>query len=330
MTTDTISIIIPCYNAERYLEDCIKSIENQTYKNFEAIFINDGSKDGTLKILQDAFKKNEKFKIIDQKNAGVSAARNNGVASAQGDFVCFVDADDMIAPNYLQQLISVQRETDADVVCCKYSHINKNFKNENIKNKKNAEKIQIFEEKSEILSKFLTNKKFCYVVWNKLYRKTLLEKLDEYPNLLESKIAYGEDLEFNFRCLLKCNKVAYVSQSLYFYRILRNSAVRGKFKERLLSVFDAHNKCMENSKEFAQLQPYIRANICVSCVEMLFRMSKAKYENSEVIREVYSQMLENKKYLLTSKGQQWFKRLIPLSRPILRMKLAKHLKRKKK
>lgn len=325
-----ISIIIPCYNAEKYLEDCIASIEKQAYKNFEAIFINDGSEDDTLKILNDACKKNENFKIIDQKNAGVSVARNNGVVAAQGEFICFVDADDLIAPNYLQQLIAVQRETDADVVCCKYSHINKNFENKDIKIKKNSKKIQIFEEKTEILSKFLTNNKFCYVVWNKLYRKTLLEKIEGFPNLLDSKIFYGEDLEFNFRCLLKGNKVAYISQSLYFYRILRNSAVRGKFKDKLLSVFDAHNKCMENSKEFAQLHPYIRANICVSCVEMLFRMSKAKYENSKVIREVYSQMLENKKYLLTSKGQQWFKRLIPLARPILRMKLAKHLKRKKK
>lgn len=115
-----ISIIVPCYNSERYLSDCLLSILNQTYVNWEVICIDDGSQDNTLSILNHYATLDERFKIISQSNAGVSVARNKALSQCQGEYICFVDSDDLIEPNFLitlLQLISHQ----ADLAICGFT-----------------------------------------------------------------------------------------------------------------------------------------------------------------------------------------------------------------
>lgn len=106
-----ISIIVPCYNSERYLSDCLLSILNQTYVNWEVICIDDGSQDNTLSILNHYATLDERFKIISQSNAGVSVARNKALSQCQGEYICFVDSDDLIEPNFLITLLQAYKSS---------------------------------------------------------------------------------------------------------------------------------------------------------------------------------------------------------------------------
>ena len=117
-----ISIIVPCFNNEKYVEKCLESIANQTIKNFEVIIINDGSKDNSQKVIETFISTHLNFKLINQVNMGVSSARNNGLKEANGNYVCFVDADDYIEPNYLYELYNALEANDSDLSICSVIH----------------------------------------------------------------------------------------------------------------------------------------------------------------------------------------------------------------
>ena len=115
------SIIFPVYNVARYLEASLQSIFNQTFQDFEIIAINDGSSDGSLEILERIAKNQSRIKVISQKNGGLSDARNTGMQYVQGKYICFVDSDDLIYPNYLQDFFDVIEKTQAEI--CKNTNI---------------------------------------------------------------------------------------------------------------------------------------------------------------------------------------------------------------
>ncbi|MCR5506573.1 MAG: glycosyltransferase, partial [bacterium] len=112
-----ISVIIPVYNVELYLSQCLESIINQTYKNLEIILVNDGSKDSSIDICKAYVKKDKRIKYIYQKNMGLSASRNTGIKNATGDYIHFIDSDDYIPLDYYEKMISALGNSDADIVC---------------------------------------------------------------------------------------------------------------------------------------------------------------------------------------------------------------------
>ena len=113
-----ISVVIPVYNTESYIADCLASIHGQTCRDFEAIIVDDGSTDGSAGIAKEFARDDSRFRIVSQENKGLSEARNAGIDVAQGDWITFVDSDDMLAPNFLQALLDAARSTGADIVCC--------------------------------------------------------------------------------------------------------------------------------------------------------------------------------------------------------------------
>ena len=118
-----ISIIVPIYNSEKYLERCINSILNQTYTNFELILINDGSKDSSLKICRKYASKDNRIVVIDKENEGVSIARNMGIQRAKGELISFVDADDYIEKTFLEDMLNVMSKYNVDYVTCGYNRV---------------------------------------------------------------------------------------------------------------------------------------------------------------------------------------------------------------
>ena len=127
-----ISVIVPIYNVEKYLEECLDSIKNQTYSNIEVILVNDGSTDKSKDICERYCKEDTRFKLINQANQGQSVARNNGVAASAGKYIAFVDSDDIIRHDYLEELIRYMSE-DVDIVESKFTVQKKEFFNENYK-----------------------------------------------------------------------------------------------------------------------------------------------------------------------------------------------------
>lgn len=114
----TVSVIIPVYNVEKYLPECLDSLLAQTYPHWQAICVNDGSKDNSLQILQQYAAKDKRFVIIDQKNAGVSAARNTALQKASGDYITFLDSDDMLCCQFMEYMVGALENTDSDMVWC--------------------------------------------------------------------------------------------------------------------------------------------------------------------------------------------------------------------
>ena len=118
-----ISVIIPVFNTEPFLANCLASIYGQTFRNFEAIVVDDGSTDGSASIAKAIAEKDLRFRIVTQENKGLSEARNAGIEAAQGDWITFVDSDDMLAPNFLQALFDAIMQTGADIACSGKLHI---------------------------------------------------------------------------------------------------------------------------------------------------------------------------------------------------------------
>ncbi|MCF0129332.1 MAG: glycosyltransferase family 2 protein [Pseudobutyrivibrio sp.] len=116
-----VSIIVPAYNCEKYIKECIQSICNQSYSDIEIIAIDDGSSDGTLALLKDCQKSDERIRIIHQNNSGVAVARNEAIAQAQGDYLMFVDGDDYVDADYVEQFVTIARESESELVIGGYS-----------------------------------------------------------------------------------------------------------------------------------------------------------------------------------------------------------------
>lgn len=197
---ELISIIIPVYNVEKYIEKCIHSVMEQTYKNIEIIMINDGSTDNCGKICDEYAKKDNRIKVIHQKNEGVSSARNKGIRECTGKYIGFVDGDDIIDTDMFEKLYESITKNESDLAICNY-YPNKDFCG--------VDEIIDIETALDLI---LDKDKYKGFVVNKLYKKSILkdQKFDE-------KIDICEDLIFNCQYIIKCCKCSIVNEKLYNY-----------------------------------------------------------------------------------------------------------------
>lgn len=209
-----VSIIVPVYNVEEYIEKCIVSILNQTYKHLELILIDDGSKDKSSDICRCYAKKDERIIILTQKNSGVSAARNHGLQYATGEFVTFVDSDDYIRADYIERLLN-EADDDVDVVCCNIPSALKNM-------------YGVISNTADIAYVFT---EFGYA-WGKLIRKDCIDVT--FP----IEVWYAEDFVFYISIMKNIRKIVVSQYEGYYYRIRRGSlSVKDKTEEHSLKEF---------------------------------------------------------------------------------------------
>ena len=180
-----ISVIVPVYNVEKYLEECLDSIQNQTYGDIEVILVNDGSTDKSKDICERYCKEDTRFKLINQANQGQSVARNNGVAASAGKYIAFVDSDDIIRQDYLEELMRYMSE-NVDIVESKFTVQKKEFVNEN-----NKEIKVIFEGNSEEAVKVVPKHVLSVNPVTKLYRKSIVEAVPYLEGLIFEDIYSG-------------------------------------------------------------------------------------------------------------------------------------------
>lgn len=211
MNSKLISIIVPVYNCEEYLSECIESILKQSYKHFELLLLNDGSSDKSEKICLKYQEQDYRVKVVSHENMGVALTRKKGLDISKGEYVAFIDADDTIESNYLETLYNKIIEKDIDVVCC-------NSIDSGIKNMSIAEKSVIYGLESW-LEAFFRNKRYAYCIWGKLYKKQVLENI-EFPNM-----KYGEDTLVVLNVFKTCNKVKLLPYAGYNYRDNPNGAM---------------------------------------------------------------------------------------------------------
>ena len=187
---ELVSIIVPIYNGEAFISDCVESLIEQTYKNIEIILINDGSTDGTLKKIENFKKKDKRIIVISQKNSGVSESRNNGIKKSKGKYITFVDSDDTVKKNYIEYLVDLIMKNDADIALTR--------KPLKFNSKTNVELLDIAEDKIEIFDGIrAANEMLLYKIvissWNKMFDRKLLNK---NKIIFNKCLSFGEGFEF--------------------------------------------------------------------------------------------------------------------------------------
>lgn len=240
-----ISVIVPVYNVEKYLEECLDSIQNQTYSDIEVILVNDGSLDNSKDICEKYCKEDNRFKLINQANQGQSVARNHGVAASTGEFIAFVDSDDIIRQDYLEVLIRYMSE-EVDIVESQFTVHKKEFFNENYK-----EINVIFEGDSEEAVKAVPKHVLSVNPVTKLYRRSVVEAVPYLEGLIFEDIYSGVGMLKYIRRIIKSDYTG------YYYRQHGTSTMHRTFTEKNLNVFTVSDKLVEMYSDRENLLPYI-------------------------------------------------------------------------
>lgn len=223
MKETMISVIIPAYNTEQYLSECLDSVLNQSYKKLEVIIVDDGSTDKTPKICDQYAQKDTRVKVLHIQNGGVSNARNTALESATGDVICFVDSDDIINSKMCENMLKVLLISNSDVVFCRYrTFIDKLDINECNLNKN----YQVVGKDDAISS--LINDDYAPVIWNKMFRRNVIYKKNCVK--FNEDIIIGEDELWLIEVLAKANKIALMQDVFYYWRNRESSALHDKKK----------------------------------------------------------------------------------------------------
>lgn len=242
---ELISVIVPVYNVEKYLEKCIKSITNQTYHNLEIILVNDGSQDKSGKICDFWAQKDSRIKVIHKENGGLSDARNVGIKIATGEYIGFVDSDDYINPNFYEILMTNMNRYKADISACSI----RKFSEEEVLDESLSlnEKVYTFITE-EALSDLIDENILNQTVWNKLYKREVIN--DIYFEF--GKI--HEDVFWTYQVFGNAKKVVYINQELYYYLQRSGSIMNGQFSIARIDSLEAKaNRVKYMEKNFPSL-----------------------------------------------------------------------------
>lgn len=239
-----ISIIIPVYKVEKYLEKCIQSLINQTYENLQIILVDDGSPDNCGKICDEYAKKDHRIEVIHKSNEGLSDARNKGIEIAKGEYIGFIDSDDYIESDMYEVLYNLLKQYNADVSICNFYTVSQG--KIAIKNAENGIKEY---NRIEILKEVLLDNNIQSYAWNKLYKKELFDEI-KYP--VGKKY---EDIGTTFYLLEKCNKVVVTGKPEYYY-INRQDSIVNNVTETTITdyielIMQRYDYIEENIKELS-------------------------------------------------------------------------------
>lgn len=275
-----VSIIIPVYNVEQYVRECLDSIINQTYKELEIIIINNGSTDFSGAICEEYVNKDNRICYILQENSGVSVARNTGLDNAKGKYVCFCDSDDTYELDYVETMIQTMRDKQADFVICGFNQIVAGEK----RKCSNIENSQFINQEVLIENIFLKNNIGGFV-WNKLFKKELLDGV-----CFDENYQICEDTDFVLQYVNNCTRIYVMKQALYNYRDRQGSAVNSidnlydkDFRLKYAVVYKTLLKLdtlSEVSKE------YIRSGIYMLSVSCLCDYKIKDGTNEEIIKQL--------------------------------------------
>lgn len=304
LTNKKVSIVIPVYNVEKYLEQCLENIINQTYKNIEIILVNDGSTDNSEDICKKYLYDN-RVKIINKKNGGLSEARNYGIKSATGEYIAFVDSDDVISKDFIEVMIEEIVKSNADMVCCRY----KRFKNLAEINEESIKRDIINVEPREFLKKVLyQNDQTLYLVtaWGKLYKRNIFDNI-QYP---VGKLF--EDLAIIVDVVRQTKKIVCIDKTMYFYRITNDSITNQKFSIRKMDIIENCNNVLLKVKEDSELKMAAESMLYTRSLETLVNMKIANYKDKKIEEELWKNIKRNRKMILNNKDTRKIAKLSAL------------------
>lgn len=293
-----ISIIVPIFNTEKYLDECIKSIINQTFQNLEIILVDDGSFDSCPQICEKWAQNDKRIIVIHKLNGGLSDARNAGIDASTGDFILFVDSDDFIDSHIIAQLYELQNRTNADIVCggiYKYcnGHIYKIY-NDIIR-----QELVSFTGIEQL--KNLLNSRTDCGVWGKLYKRKVI------GNNRFIKGRYNEDIIFLFSLYATCTKIVYTSKRFYYYRDTAESITHILSERTMHALKNALE--MENTviKNKMPLMKEMKNYKCRTCLELGYAIQRDNASSRFPNEAKYTKLQIKKQlsYILKHPGYNW-------------------------
>ena len=280
-----ISVIVPVYNVEQYLDRCVKSILGQTFKNFEVILINDGSIDNSANICNMYSKKDKRVRVVHKKNEGVSKARNLGINLSKGKYLVFVDSDDWIEDDFLELLYKGIKKLGTDIVISGYVY----EKHGKIKNnfKKGVEKIF---SRDEIRYEFFKQDKFLWTIYDKIFKKELFVNKNFNINL---KI--GEDMLLCWQLLNSVNNIGYIPLYKYHYDISASNTMTSKFSLKWFHGLRVKKRIYNEVKDFSKELKCLSNIVCVVEAMTLLKISQksSKYNTDRLTKLLKSFLRKN-------------------------------------
>lgn len=243
MKQELISVVVPIYNVEKYIDECIKSIINQTYKTLEIILVDDGSPDECGKICDSYAKNDSRINVIHKKNGGLSDARNVGIDSSNGEYITFVDGDDCISANMIEILYNNIKQEGADISCCKIKKISKI----KIEDKKNRYTVHNFTPISAIKS-MLYQQEIDNSACAKLYRKKIFDNI-YYPLNM-----YFEDLATTYKLFLKSSLIVFTDSEMYYYYQREGSIIHTVNEKKIRDLYTIFNQLENDLGRYNELE----------------------------------------------------------------------------
>lgn len=243
MQEELVSIIVPIYNVEKYLDSCLESISKQTYSNIEVIMVNDGSKDSSRMIAEKYQEKDKRFILVDKENGGLSSGRNYGMQYIKGTFVSFIDSDDFISPYYVQAFLN-NFDNDTDIIIADYVLYNINnqksyFHGKAIKN----EEFSTNKEKKKLIEYLLCGQYPVMSVWKNMYRTGFLK--DNGLQFVSERIVYAEDKLFHVEAYTKARKVKTISDIVFYHLVVSGSLSQSYRKNYFEMSKELHLRIIE-------------------------------------------------------------------------------------
>lgn len=214
MVNPVVSVIIPAYNTEKYVGDCLKSLKGQTYTEIEIIVVDDGSTDATNSICKDYEREDKRFKVITKNNSGVSDSRNKGMQRAEGKYIVFVDSDDYVAQDYIETLVAEIEASDAQMACADYYMVDEDHRIEALAAEWALQcDVQVMSAE-EAINLLPSKEAFQGYLWNKIFVKEIIQ---ENQIAFDPEIKIWEDMLFCLKYLTKIEKAAYSHKRIYYY-----------------------------------------------------------------------------------------------------------------
>ncbi len=283
---DLISVIVPIYNVEKYVNKCVGSIVNQTYTNLEIILVDDGSPDRCPEICDEWAKKDSRIKVIHKKNGGLSDARNAGMKIASGDYIAFVDSDDWIAPEMYERLLMAIKNDNSDIAACAVKMVWEDGSSSKLLTLRTNCVLSQYEAQSELLSE----KKLKQPVFYKLYR---MENIRHIPF---EKGKYHEDVFWSYQAIGCAKRVSLSDYIGYFYLQRIESIMGSGYSLKRLDAMEAYCNRYEYFKEyFPELQQKALCSIWENCI--YHGQMAMTYLNQKDRRNVYNELRKiQKKY----------------------------------
>lgn len=288
-----ISIVVPVYNCQEYIYECVQSVLNQTFPSFELILLDDGSKDNSQRICEKLSKIDNRIIVEKHQNIGASQTRKLGLELSRGKYITFLDADDTLKKDYLEKMYETIKECKSEVVCC--NSVDSGIKNNAI------EKDLIIYDKKYFLQAFFENKRYVYCIWGKLYQKDIFE------NIIFPDMKYAEDTYVAMQVFQKASSVKLINYYGYNYRDNLNGAMRSsqgiRQAEDVCKMYEYIYICCKNN--YTQGIENLQYRMVQNFLIMLINEKKCNEEEKskvKVILKKYKDIIPKKIYFKSIKG----------------------------